>query len=94
MEFEALSQSLGEIEAHKDVLKAATIIVQLAQAQKGVMVIIGLVKGKPSKPEKKQEKANNLKEEMKLLRKHGLKEEEVLGKSLHESAIKQISTLS
>jgi hypothetical protein len=68
--------------------------VQQAHSQKAVMIIIALLKSKPSKPEKKKDKAEQLKEEMKTLRKHGLKEEQVLPKTLHDGAIKAISALS
>ena len=58
------------------------------------MIVIGLLKSKPNKADSKKKNAENLKSEIKALRKLGLKEDPCLPESLHESAIKQISALS
>ena len=47
---------------------------------------------KPVKPEAKDKKAKTLKSELQLIRKLGVKEDDVLPKAIHEAAIKAIAT--
>ena len=89
-----MTESIGVSDTAAIDLDVPKDIVSKAHAQKCCVVIIALLKTKPSKPDAKRKKADNLKSELKCVRKLGLKEDIVLPKSLHEATIKQISALS
>ena len=89
-----MSESTGESEQAIKDLEVPKSMLLNGQAQKCCVVVIGLLKSKPAKADTKKKKAENLKNEMKAIRKLGLTEDIVLPKTLHESAIKQISSCS
>ena len=63
------------------------------RSQKCNVVVMSLVRTKPTKAENKTKKAESLKAELKEVRKHGWKEEEIIPKSILDSALKAIANV-
>ena len=93
MDFEVMLASIGQAEQAITLLQIPKKTLLDGYAQKCCCIVMGLIRTKPTKPEQKQKKTENLKNELKALRKLDLKEEAVLPKSILDAAIKQISSL-
>ena len=86
--------SIGKQSSGEEVLEDPRKTLLAARSQKCNMCVMALLKTKPSKPDTKKAKADALKQELKDVRKHGLKDEDILVKSVLDAALKAISNCS
>ena len=87
-----MGESMGKIEETEDVLTHPRAILKQGRLQKSIVIVLAQLRSKPSKPDTKAKNANALKSELQQIRKQGLSEQDVLPKSIHDSAIKAIAS--
>jgi CTP synthase (UTP-ammonia lyase) len=87
-----MGEHVGQIEKTQGELLAPKQTLLVANIRKSVLVILAHIRFKPSKPDTKEKKAKTLKSELQQIRRLGVKEDEVLPKSIHDAAIKAIAT--
>ena len=87
-----MGENVGKVDEILQELEAPKATLLLSNIQKSVIIILAQIRTKPVKPEAKDKKAKTLKSELQLIRKLGVKEDDVLPKAIHEAAIKVIAT--
>ena len=85
-------ESIGKAGDAEDALAEPKDILRLGRLQKSMVVILSLLRSKPTKQDAKAKKITCLKQEVQELRKLGHKEDEVLPACIHAATLKAISS--
>ena len=84
--------SIGQSEESLKSLDEPKKTLTVGRLQRSTIIIMSLVRSKPSKPDQKQKKTHALKQEVQEIRRQGHKEDKVLPKCIHDAALKSIAS--
>ena len=87
-----MGESIGKPEETTTKLKPSVDVLNQGKLQKSTVIILAQIRSKPVKQDAKDKKAKVLKTELQEIRKLGFKEDQVLPKTIHDTAIKAVAT--